>query len=30
VALDTGKRSSNFAGRDYDFTALSGNVAWRF
>jgi hypothetical protein len=30
VALDTGKRSSNFAGRDYDFTAFSGNVAWRF
>jgi hypothetical protein len=30
VALDTGTRSSNFAGRDYDFTALSGNVAWRF
>jgi hypothetical protein len=30
LALDAGKRRSNFAGRDYDFTALSGNVAWRF
>jgi hypothetical protein len=30
LALDTGKRSSNVAGRDYDFTALIGNVAWRY
>ena len=29
-ALDGGKRSSNLGGRDYDYTALSANVAWRY
>jgi hypothetical protein len=29
-AFDTGKRTSNLAGRDYDFNALSANVAWRY
>jgi hypothetical protein len=30
VALDFGNRSSNFAERDYDFTAVMANVAWRY
>jgi len=30
LALDGGKRSSNFAGRDYDYTVLTANVAWRY
>ena len=29
-ALDVGSRASNFADRDYDFTALTANVAWRY
>jgi hypothetical protein len=28
--LDKGDRESNFAGRDYDFTAVVGNVTYRF
>lgn len=30
LAFDSGKRDSNFAGRDYDYTALTANVAWRY
>jgi hypothetical protein len=30
VALDRGNRDSNLADRDYTFTALTGNVAWRY
>lgn len=30
LALDGGKRDSNFAGRDYDYTAVTANVAWRY
>ena len=30
LAFDTGTRSSNVAGRDYDFNAITGNVAWRW
>jgi hypothetical protein len=30
VALDRGERESNFAGRGYDFTAVSANLAWRY
>lgn len=30
AALDGGKRDSNVAGRSYDYTALSFNVAWRY
>jgi hypothetical protein len=30
LALDTGKRDSNFVDRDYDFTSVSANVAWRY
>lgn len=29
-AVDRGERESNFAGRDYRFTALTGNLAWRW
>jgi hypothetical protein len=30
VALDTGKRDSNIVDRDYKFTALTANLAWRY
>ena len=30
AALDGGKRDSNVAGRSYDYTAVSFNVAWRY
>lgn len=29
-ALDFGNRDSNFAGRDYKYTALTANLAWRY
>lgn len=30
VALDFGNRTSNFVDRDYDFTAVMANLAWRY
>ena len=30
AAVDIGERTSNFAGRDYDFTAVTANLAWRY
>lgn len=29
-AIDRGERESNISGRDYKFTALTGNLAWRW
>lgn len=30
AAIDFGERESNFVGRDYDYTAVTLNVAWRY
>lgn len=29
-AVDRGQREANFAGRDYQFTAVTANLAWRY
>jgi hypothetical protein len=30
TSLDYGTRSSNFLGRDYDYTAFTANLRWQF